>query len=118
MNAKCKQKMELKISQQMKAFLENFIGEYPKSVTTKILGDMIIVRFKNILPPAERDMSRFQEGAKTIKALKEKIFIDSKPLLKELIECVTRVEVVDVHSSFDVKSDQRIEVFTLIKNLC
>ena len=117
MNEKSKKAVEQRIDQEMKNFLENYIGEHPKTVNTQIVGDTIIVRFKSVLPPAERNMIRNREGAKTIKELKEKIYSEATPLLKELIESVTGIEVAEVHSSFDVKTDERMEVFTLINGI-
>ncbi len=117
MNVKCKQNLEAKISREMKCFLEQHIGEHPESVKTQIFGETIIIRFKGISPPAERNLSRFQDGAKTIKVLKEKIILEAKPLMEELIKRITKLEVIDVHSSFDIKTDERVEIFTLATDL-
>ncbi|MFP4473203.1 MAG: DUF2294 domain-containing protein [Candidatus Omnitrophota bacterium] len=117
MAVKYKQNLEAKISRKMKGFLEQHIGERPKAVKTQILGDTIIVRFRGISPPAERNMSRSYEGARTIKELKDKIITDARPLLENLIQKITKLEVADVHSSFDIKTDERIEIFTLASDL-
>ncbi len=41
----------------------------------------------------------------------------AKPLLEAMIRNVTGAELVDIHSSFDVKTGERIEIFTLDKDL-
>lgn len=41
----------------------------------------------------------------------------AKPLLEVIIQNLTEAEVVDIHSSFDVETGERIEIFTLNKDL-
>ena len=117
MDGKSKQGIESEISQAMAGFLKEQLGEDAKTIKTQLIGDTIIVRFKSVLPPAERNMARSPEGAKTIKELKNKLLNEIKPLLEELIRNLTEADVVDIHSSFDTETDERIEVFTLNKIL-
>ena len=112
-----KQAVELTISQEMKTFLREHIGEQPKTVQTRIVDDVIIVRFTGVSPPAERQYSRLSEGAQTMRKLKERIFAGARPFLEAVIKKITTVDVIDVYSSFDVKTDERIEIFTLAKVL-
>ncbi len=108
--------LEERISRAMKRFMVRHVGERPKTVRTQILRDTIIIRLQGISPPAERNLSRSHDGAKTIKELKDKIFADAAPLLEALIKKLTKTDVVDIHSSFDVKTDERIEIVTLLKD--
>jgi len=117
MNGKSKQEIENAISQVMTKFLKEQMGEEAEAVITQIVGDTIIVRFKGVLPPAERHLAKNQEGERLIRELKEKLIEKAKPLLKVLIEKLTEAEVIDIHSSFDVEKDERIEIFTLNKDL-
>jgi len=117
MSGKSKQEIESEISKAMKRILKEQLGEDAKIVKTQIAGDTIIVRFKSILPPAERHMTRDQEGAKVMNELKEKLINEVKPLLEAMINKLINSEVIDIHSSFDAETDERIEVFTFDKNL-
>lgn len=117
MHGKSKQEIEFEVSKKMSIFLKEQLGEEAKTVKTQIIDDTIIVRFKSVLPPAEKDMARSKEGAKTIKELKDKLLKEVKPLLEELIKNLTEGEVIDIHSSFDTETDERIEIFTLNKSL-
>jgi len=58
-----------------------------------------------------------QEGMKLIKELKEKLIERAKPLLEVMIKNLIDAEVIDNHSSFDPATGERIEIFTLNKNL-
>lgn len=117
MDGKSKQEIESAVSEVMTKFLKEQMGERPEDVTTEVAGDTIIVRFKGVLPPAERCMVKDREGAKLIKELKEKLIERAKPLLETMIKNLTKAEVIDIHSSFDAETGKRIEIFTLNKNL-
>ena len=114
---KSKQEIESAVSEVMSKFLKEQMGEQAKGVTTQLVGNTIIVRFKGVLPPAERHLAKDQEGMKLIKELKEKLIERAKPLLEVMIKNLADAEVIDIHSSFDVGTGERIEIFTLDKDL-
>jgi len=117
MDGKTKQEIESAVNEAMTKFLKEQMAEEAEAVTTQVVGDTIIIRLKGVLPPAERHMIKDQKGAKLIKELKEKLIERAKPLLETMIKNLTNAEVIDIHSSFDVDTGERIEIFTLDKDL-
>ena len=117
MDGKSKQEIEFAVSEAMTKFLKEQMGEQAGQVVTQIVGDTIIVRFKGILSPAEKHMMKDSEGMKLIKELKLRLVEKAKPLLETLIKNLTHAEVADIHSSFDAETGERIEIFTLNKDL-
>ena len=117
MGCKSKQEIENAVSQVMAKFLKEQMGEEAAAVITQVVGDTIIVRLKGVLPPAERHLAKNPEGEGLIRELKEKLIEKAKPLLKVLMENLTEAEIVDIHSSFDVETGERIKIFTLNKDL-
>lgn len=117
MDDKSKQAVESAVSEAMTKFLKEQMGEQPETVSTQVVENTIIVRFKGVLPPAEKHMVKNQEGMKLIKELKVKLIERAKPLLETLIKNLTKAEVVDIHSSFSPETGERIEVFTLNRNI-
>jgi len=117
MGGKSKQAIESAVSEAMNKFLKEQMGEQPETVSTQMLENTIIVRFKGVLPPAEKHMIKNQEGMKLIKELKGKLIERAKPLLETLIKNLTKAEVVDIHSSFSPETGERIAIFTLNKDL-
>jgi len=101
----------------MSKFLKEQMAEKAEQVITQVLGDIIIVRFKGVLPPAERHLVKGQEGIKLITELKRKLIERAKPILEVMIEKLTEAEVVDIYSSFNAETGERIEIFTLNKDL-
>jgi uncharacterized protein YbcI len=114
---KSKQEIESAVSKAMSKFLKEQMGEEAEQVITQVMGDTIIVRFKGILPPAERHMIKNQEGMRLIKELKVKLIEKARPLLQAMIKNLTETEVIDIHSSFNIETGERMEIFTLDKDL-
>ena len=117
MTIKPKQNIEAMICQKLIMILKEQIGEQVETANAQVLGDTIIVRFKGILPPAERMMAKKEEGMELIKELKEKLIEKIKPLLEQTIKELTEADVVDIHSSFNPETGERVEIFTLNKDL-
>lgn len=116
--SRSKQGIESVISQAMARFFKEQIGERPEAVITQVVGDTIIVRLKGVSPPAERHLVKDKEGGgKLIEEIKVKLIERVKPLLEVMIRNLTGAEVVDLHSSFNAKTGERIEIFTLNKDL-
>lgn len=46
------------------------MGEETETVITQVMDNIVIVKVKGILPPAERHMVRNQQGQRLIKDLK------------------------------------------------
>lgn len=112
-----KQEVESKVCDAVRRFFEEQMGEYADVVTAKVVDDAIIVRFKDVLSPAEKHMINDQQGGAVIKDLKERLIEKIKPLLEAMIRNLTATEVVDIHSSFESKTGERVEVFVLGKSL-
>jgi len=117
MVGKSKQEIESKINEAMTIFLKEQMVEEAQEVITQVVGDTIIVRFKGVLTHAERQLGKDPDGAKLINELKGKLIEKAKPLLEPLIENLTEAKVVDMHFSFNVQTGERIEIFTLNKDL-
>ena len=117
MDGKTKQEIESAVSQAMTKFLKEQLGEEAETVTVQVADDAIIVRFKGVMSPAERFLVKNQEGMRLIKELKGKLIERARPLLETMIKNLIDAEVVDIHSSFDPTTGERIEIFTLNKDL-
>ena len=117
MTIKPKLGVEAAICQKLTMILKEQIGEEVETATAEVLGDTIIVRFKGVLPPAERIMVKKEDGMELIKELKEKLIEKIKPLLEQTIKELTGAEVVDIHSSFNPETGERVEIFTLSRGL-
>lgn len=117
MVGKIKQAIENKIIETITMFLKEQMFEDVQEMTTEIVHDAIIIRFKGVLTPAERQLGKGVEGAQLINELKGKLIEGARSILEPLIEDITGAKVVDIHFSSDIKTGEHIGVITLDKDL-
>jgi uncharacterized protein YbcI len=117
MTAKIKQDIESRVNTELLQLLKDRLGEEARTVSSEVVDDAIIVRFKGVLLLMEKHLGEDPGGAKLIHELKIKLIEEVKPAMELCIEDVTGAKVIDTHSSFNLATGERIEIFTLNKNL-
>ncbi len=113
MKIRSKQEIEKAIKETITQFLETQLGDRLEAVVTQIEDDAIVVKLKDILPPAEKMLIRHDEGTRLIKELKEKLIEKVRPSLKAAVENLIGVEITDIHSIFNETTGEVIVFFTL-----
>lgn len=98
-------------------FEKEYLGRGPKEGKVYILGDMIVVRLKGVLTPAEEQLSKSSEGAGLIKKVRMSLFEGARAILEKLIKEATGFKVISLHTDISTKKGERIIVFILDKNL-
>jgi uncharacterized protein YbcI len=66
---KTKGEIEAEISKAIVQFEIDYMGRGPKEVRTHILEDIVGVRLKGVLTPAEQQLSRSAEGSELVKKM-------------------------------------------------
>ena len=93
------------------------MGRGPKETQTYIVDDMILVRLKGVLTPAEQQLAKNPEGTNLIKQVRSNLLEQGRGLLSELMEKMTGLKVVSLHTDISTKSGERVIIFSLSENL-
>ncbi len=112
-----KGQLEAKISEAIIKFEKEFMGRGPVETVTYIIKDMICVRLKGVLTPAEEQLAKTSEGADLIKKTRVQLLEGAKALLRAIIIDITDCEMKSMHSDISTKTGERIIVFVVDKNL-
>jgi len=112
-----KGQLEAEISQAMMQFQREQMGRGPDEAKSYILGDLILVRLKNVLTPAERELTRTPDGRRLIKQVRNELLEATRPTLERIIAQTTGCDVVSLHTDISTKTGERIIVATLDRNL-
>jgi uncharacterized protein YbcI len=115
--AKTKGQLEAQIATAITQFDREHLGRGPHVVRAWIIQDMILLRLQGVLTPAEETLARDPEGHHLIKQVRMRLIEGSRPLLDEMIQRHTGVQVVSLHSDMSIKKGERIIVFTLAEDL-
>ncbi len=112
-----KGQIEAEISNKIIQFEKEHMGRGPTEAKTFLLKDMILVRLKNVLTPAERELSKTKEGKGLIKQVRVLLFENSRSILENLITSVTGASVVSIHSDISTVTGERVIVFVLDRDI-
>ena len=111
--AKTKGQIEAEISQAILKFEKEHIGRGPEAIKTFVVADMIVVRERGVLPPAELHLATTSEGEELIKQFRACLVENSRMLLSSMVKTITSREVVALHSDVCTNSGERVLVFCL-----
>ena len=112
-----KGQMEAKISEALIKFEKEFMGRGPRETVGYIIKDVIFIRLKGVLTPAEEQLAKTSEGAKLIKETRVELLESGIALLGKLVFDITGCEVTSMHSDICTKTGEKIIVFVLDRDL-
>ncbi len=113
---KSKHEIEAEISRAVIRFEKEFMGRGPLETRSYLLGDLLVVRLKNVLTPAEVKLAEVenpQRGRYLLKQMRQQLIEHGRPQLNAIIQDVCGVACVSLHTDISTKTGERIIVFTL-----
>jgi uncharacterized protein YbcI len=114
---KTKGEIEAEISQAIVKFELEYMGRGPREARAYIIEDIVLVRLKGVLTPAEQQLTQTGEGLELIKKMRSVLIDKAKPLLYQVIGDITGTKVTDLHTDISTASAERVFVFTLARPL-
>ncbi len=114
---KTKGQMEAEISNALVQFEKDFMGRGPKETRTFIIEDMVLVRLKGVLTPAEQQLAKTMEGASLVKKLRSNLLEQAREMLTEVIEGITGLKTISLHTDISTNSGERVILFVLSEKL-
>jgi uncharacterized protein YbcI len=104
------------ISQAIIRFEKEFMGRGPLNAQTYVIDDLVIVRLKNVLTPAELKLASSagsDRSRQLIKTVRQELIEQGRPMLDAAIKEILGIEVVSLHTDISAKTGERVIVFTL-----
>ena len=114
---KTKGEMEAEISERMVQFEIDYMGRGPKEARTHIIEDMVLVRLKGVLTPAEQQLTKSPDGVELIKKMRSTLIENAKPLLYQVVGDITGDKIVSLHTDISTVLGERVMVFVLESDL-
>ena len=112
-----KGQVEAEISNALIQFEKDYMGRGPQETKAFIIEDLILVRLKGVLTPAEQQLAKNSEGMNLIKKVRSNLLEQGRELIKEVITQITGLKVISLHTDISTKTGERMIIFTLNKNL-
>ena len=109
--------IEAKISEAIIKFEKEYMGRGPMETKTYILKDIVFIRLKGVLTPAEEQLAKTVEGADLIKRTRVQLLEGARNLLENIILDITGCQIKSLHTDISTKTGERVIIFTLARNL-
>ena len=108
--------IEAEISEALIKFEKEYMGRGPEETKTYIIDDMVVVRLRRVLTPAEQQLAKTNDNAKgrmLIKQVRTELLEKARSLLDPIVAEITGKKVKSLHTDISTVTGERIIVFTL-----
>ncbi len=110
-------RLEAEISNALIQFEKDFMGRGPKETRAYVIEDMVLVRLKGVLTPAEQQLAKNTAGTQLIKQIRSNLLEQARELLSGTVEEITGLKVISLYTDISTKTGERVILFTLNENL-
>ncbi len=113
---KTKGQVEAEISEAIIKIEKEYMGRGPDETKTYIIGDMVLVRLRGVLTPAEKQLAKTDDNLKgraLIKQVRIELLEKARVLLENIVQDVLGEKVVTMHTDISTITGERIIIFIL-----
>jgi uncharacterized protein YbcI len=117
---KTKGEIEAEICEALIKFEREYMGRGPEEARSYIIDDLVIVRLRGVLTPAEKQLVKSEaagHGRNLIKQVRMELIEKARPLLEVLIKDITGQHIKSLHTDISTATGERIIVFSLVGTL-
>jgi uncharacterized protein YbcI len=117
LDGQTKGQLEAKIAALVTTFQREQMGRGPTEVRAWIVEDMILIRLKGVLTPAEERLKPDSNGRYLLKQVRTRLIETSRGILEEGIQALTGVSTISLHADLSIRVGEQILVLTLAEDL-
>jgi uncharacterized protein YbcI len=113
---KTRGQVETEISAAIIKFEKEFMGRGPTETKTYIIDDLVLVRLRGIMTPAEQQLVQAENtsrGRELIKQVRHELLERGRPLLEAVIQDVLGRKTTSLHTDLSTITGERVIIFTL-----
>ena len=108
---------EANFSKAIIQFEKEYLGRGPLDARTFFLGDMILVRLRGLMTPAEQKLAAEGDGRDLVKEMRRQLFESSRPLLEEIVQTIVGAQVISLHTDMSTKTGERMIILVVDTDL-
>lgn len=104
------------ICERIASFEQDFFGRGPKAIHAHFIGDLLVVRLRDVLTVAEQHLVKSvpaANGRTLLKQVRTQLVETARPLLEAMVQDVTGANVVSLHHDISTVTGEEVLLFTL-----
>ena len=113
MPSRSRGQVEAEFTEAIIKFEKDYLGRGPLEARTFFVQDMILVRLRGVLTPAELKLAENREGQMLVKETRRQLFETSRTLLDDIVRDILGCEPVSLHTDMSTKTGERVIVITV-----
>lgn len=113
---KTRGQIEAEVSTAIVRFEREYMGRGPEETRCFLLDDMVLIRLKGVLTPAENNLASVrsdERGRMLVKQSRIELMEKGRELLEAIIRDILGQEVKSLHTDISTRTGERIIIFTL-----
>ena len=113
---KTKGQLEAEISKAVIRFEMEYMGRGPEETRTYLVEDMVLVRLRGVMTPADKQRAEADHDARgraLIKQMRMELLEKSRAPIEAIIEDITGRKVRSLHQDISTLAGEQIILFTL-----
>lgn len=116
-NERTRAEMEVAIRNAIIKFEQDFMGRGPTEVRAFIVRDLVVIRLKGVLTPAERQLAKTPDGVDMVKRIRQTLIAQGRDRLVEQVSDITGAKVLGIFMDIDAQIGEKVFVFTVGRDL-
>lgn len=108
--------MEAAVCEGIARFEQDYMGRGPKGIHAHLVGDLLVVRLKDVLTASEQQLVKSlptEKGRVLLKQVRTQLIETARPVLEVLIQEVTGSKVLSLHHDISTVTGEEVILFTL-----
>ena len=114
-----KEEIEAAISEEIGRFEQDYMGRGPKNIQVHLLDDLLLIRLRGVLAPAEQNLVKSlpdENGRFLLKQVRSHLVEATRPVMEAMVVKVTGVNVVTMHHDICTTTGEEVILFTLAQS--
>ncbi|MFN8529346.1 MAG: DUF2294 domain-containing protein [Anaerolineae bacterium] len=98
---------------------KEYLGRGPEDARTFFIEDMIVVRLRGILTPAEQELAKSESGREIVKESRRRLFdtVRVREQIATFVHEIIGCEVISLHTDISTHTGERVILLTVSENL-
>ena len=105
--------LEAEFTKRIVKFEKDYLGRGPVEARTYLIDDMVIVRLRGVLTPAEEKLIETKEGRVLVKDTRRQLFDTSRSIMENHTMEIFGKKLLGLFSDVSLDSGERVIVLTL-----
>ncbi len=113
------EEIEAAMSEEISRFEQDYMGRGPTDIQVHLLEDLLVIRLRGVLAPAEQNLVKSlpaEKGRDLLKQERSHLIETARPVMEAMVKKITGVKVVTMLHDIDMITGEKVILSTLARS--